>query len=108
MPSNSQILNDLDSVLLKNIEELAAGNMAPSDIALKLEINKSAFMRIWREEGSMIRLAYDAGRLEIEALKMKKLKKMIKKGNLTAMQMHDSKAEEAEFIAMKKQVFDLE
>lgn len=108
MPSNEVILNELDSALLKEIEELAGGNMAPSDIALHLEINKSAFMRIWREKDSSIRDAYERGRLAIEAKKAKKIEKKIKKGNLTAIQIHDNKAAVSDFEAKKKEIFGLE
>ena len=108
MPKNSEIINELDSQLLKDIRKLAAANMAPSDIAIKLGINKAGFLRIWRDKNSEIRREWDAGRLDIEATKTKQLKKQIKKGNITAIQIADKKAEEAEFEAMKKEVFSLE
>lgn len=108
MPSNQIILDELDSQLLKEIKKLASGNMAPSDIALKLEINKSAFMRIWRDKSSLIRESYESGRLSIQAKKARVLKKEIKGGNITAIQIDDKKAAEAEFEAKKKEIFGLE
>lgn len=107
MPKNTEILNELDSQLLKAIRKLASGNMAPSDIAIKLGINKAAFMRIWRDKDSVIRDEYEAGRLDIEAAKAKQLKKQIKKGNITAIQIADKKAEEADFEAKKRELFNL-
>lgn len=108
MPTNEIILNELDSQLLKDVEKLAGGNMAPSDIALKLDINKSAFMRIWREKGSSIRDAYERGRLSLDVYKAKKLKSQIKAGNVTAIQIHDNKADVSYFEAKKKEIFGLE
>lgn len=108
MPSNKEIINELDSQLLEDIRKLASCNLAPSDIAVKLGINRAGFMRIWRDNSSEIRKAYEAGRVDIQADKMKKLKKMVKKGNVTAMQMHDKLVEETEFEAAKKQIFGFE
>lgn len=102
------VFDELDSQLLKDIRKLASGNMAPSDIALKLGVHKAGFMRIWRDKDSAIREAYEGGRLDIEATKAKQLKKEIKGGNITAIQIHDKKAEEAEFEAHKNQIFGLE
>lgn len=108
MPANQQILNDLDSQLLKDIRKLASGNMAPNQIAAKLGINKAGFLRIWRDKGSNIREAYEAGRADIKALKAKKLRKEIKGGNVTAIQIDNNLAQESEFEAKKKEIFELE
>lgn len=108
MPKNTEIINELDSQLLKEIRKLASCNLAPNEIALKLEINKAGFMRIWRDQDSEIRQAYEAGLLDIEVKKRKALKKEIKAGNITAIQIHDRMTEEAEFEAAKKEIFGLE
>mgnify|MGYP005828085135 CR=1 FL=1 len=108
MPKNSEIINELDSQLLKDIRKLASCNLAPNEIALKLGINKAGFMRIWRDEDSEIRQYYEAGLVDIAVKKRKALNKQIKKGNVTAMQIHDKMSEEAEFEAAKKEIFGLE
>ena len=108
MPANSEILNELDSQLLKYVRKLASGNMAPSDIAVRLGINKAGFMRIWRDKESAIREAYEAGLLDIQAIKAKALKKQIKKGNITAIQIQENHEEESAFEAKKREIFGLE
>lgn len=108
MSATPSFFNELDSILLKDVEKLAGGNMSPSDIALKLDINKASFMRLWRDKESTIREAYERGRLAIEAMKAKKLEKAIKKGNLTARQIHDNQAAEKSFEDLKSEVFGFE
>ena len=108
MSSNSELFNELDSVLLKEIAELAGRNFSPSDIALKLELSKASFMHVWRDKTSAIREAYEKGRLDIASTKAKKIAKKVKKGSITAIQMHDKKEEESHFEAIKKEIFGLE
>lgn len=108
MPNNEVILNELDSQLLKEIRKLASANLAPSDIARYLEINKSAFLKFWRKKDSEIRKEYEAGRLDIQLKKIQKLNKQVKKGNLTAIQIHDKLVDETDFQAKKKEIFGLE
>lgn len=108
MPTNKEILSVLDEHTLSSIEDLAAGNFAPSDIAVRLSINKAGFMRIWREEGSEIRTAYEKGRLRIKEMKMQALETEVELGNITAIQIHDKHSEELDFEAKKKEIFGLE
>ena len=108
MPKNSEILNELDSQLLEEIRELAACNLAPSDIALKLGIDKAGFMRIWRDKDSLIREKYDAGRLDIKVNQMNAVNDQVEEGNNTAIQIQAKLIEEAEFEAKKKEIFGFE
>ena len=108
MPTNEEILNELDSQLLKEIRKLAGYKLAPSDIAVKLGINKAGFMRIWRDDSSMIRQEYEAGRLDIKVKKAKALKKEVKVGNITAIQIQEKHDEESAFEAHKREIFGLE
>ena len=108
MPKNSEILDELDSQLLEEIRKLAACNMAPSDIALKLGINKSGFLRVWRDENSLIREQYEAGRLDIKQSQMDALNDQVDEGNNTAIQIQARLIEEADFEAKKKEIFGLE
>ena len=108
MPKNSEILNELDSQLLEEIRELAACNLAPSDIALKLGIEKAGFLRIWRDRNSLIREKYEAGRLDIRLSQMEALNDQVDEGNNTAIQIQARLIEEADFEAQKKEIFGLE
>jgi len=108
MPSNKMILNELDSQLLADVRKLASCNFGPSDIALKLGVNKTAFLGIWKDKKSTIREEYEAGRLSIQHKKMKALKLEIKIGNITAIQIHDKMVLETEFETKKKEIFGLE
>jgi|GEM_PF-5999771 len=108
MPKNSEIINELDSQLLKDIRKLASFNLAPNEIALKLGINKAGFMRIWRDEDSEIREAYDAGRIDIKEEQMIALNDQVEEGNNTAIQIQARLIEEQEFEARKKEIFGLE
>ncbi len=108
MHSREVILNELDSQLLADVRKLASRNFGPSDIALKLGVNKSSFLNIWRDKKSTIREEYEAGRLSIQYKKMKALNKEIKGGNITAIQIHDKMLLETEFETKKKEIFGLE
>jgi len=108
MPSNKMILNELDSQLLADVRKLASCNFGPSDIALKLGVNKSSFLNIWRDKKSSIREEYEGGRLDIQYIKLKALKKEVKSRNITAIQIHDKMVLETEFETKKKEIFGLE
>jgi len=108
MPSNKMILNELDSQLLKDVRKLASANLGPSDIALKLGVNKSNFLKIWKDKKSSIREEYEGGRLSIQYKKTKALMKEIKGGNVTAIQIHDKMVLETEFETKKKEIFGFE
>lgn len=108
MPKNSEILDELDSQLLEEIRELAACNLAPSDIALKVGIQKADFLRLWRDESSVIREYYDKGRLDLKSDQMEVLNAQAFEGNKTAIQIQARLIEEQEFEAKKKEIFGLE
>lgn len=108
MATDKELISAIDFQTLKEIEKLASSHLAPSDIAKKLGVNKSAFMRIWRRKESDIRESYDRGCLAIEAKKAQKLRKQIKAENLTAIQIDDKKQAEANFEAIKNDVFGFE
>ena len=107
MPSDNKLC-ELDSALLKDVERLSGCNLAPSDIALRLGVKKSSFLRIWRDPKSEIRESYERGRLKVEEKKSKALKKQIKGGNVTAIQIHNKQAEEILFSDVKNEIFGFE
>ena len=108
MPSNQEILNVLDSQSLEEIRELAASNFGPSEIALRLGIDRAGFLRIWRDPDSLIRQNYEAGRLRIKEDQMIALNEQVEEGNNTAIQIQARLIEEADFEAKKKEIFGLE
>ncbi|KAB8156147.1 hypothetical protein EZY14_002710 [Kordia sp. TARA_039_SRF] len=93
--------------ILPEIESLAAKNFAPSDIALKLGINKRIFMKEWRNLKSPVRKAYEKGKLEIAIVKADALEEMIEDGNVTAYQIHDKNEKEQAFKDVVADVFHL-
>lgn len=89
----------------ETIEDLAAKNFAPSDIAKSLNVSRRDFMHVWRDKNSQIREAYERGKLEIQSSKEEALIKMMVEGNVTAYQIHDKKAQEQAFEDVKSDVF---
>ena len=108
MPSNQEILNVLDSQSLEEIQELAARNFGPSEIALKLGVDRAGFLRIWRDSDSLIRRSYESGRLQVKENQMIALNDQVEEGNNTAIQIQARLIEEADFEAKKKEIFGLE
>ena len=108
MPRNEEILAVLNDQTLDEIERLAQAEFAPSDIAVKLRINKAAFMRIWRDENSDIWKAYQRGCLEIRRIKMDALQGEIEDGNVTAIQTHEKMQYASDFEAWKQRIFSIE
>lgn len=108
MPTNIQILSSLDDQTLDEIERLAAAEFAPSDIAVKLRIDKAAFLRLWRLEESEIWKAYQRGRLEVRRVKMEALRDEMEDGNITAIQTHEKMQYVTDFEAWKQKIFSIE
>lgn len=92
----------------ETVEELASQNYGPSDIAKALGKNTRDFNRLWRIKASELRLRYDKGRLNIQIVKSEKLIKLVKKKNVTAIQMHNKQAKKQRFEDLKNDVFGLD
>lgn len=108
MPSNEEIIDALDQETLEHIEKLAGGNMAPNMIARRLCIPIKDFMRVWREEDSLIREAYERGRLRMDEVKAESLEFQMRTGNSIAVQIHNQEARDAEFEAAKREIYELD
>jgi len=82
------------------IEELSGCNYSPEKIALYLDADKKEFMRLWQTKDSLIRIAYDRGKLVASYEVNKKQKENAQSGNITAAQifLKESKEEEAKNI----------
>ena len=88
---------------LKSIESLSACNYSPERIALYLSIDKKAFLQVWYDKESSIRVAYDKGKLVAEFEIMNKQLELSKSGNITSTQvfLKESKDREIENIRNK-------
>lgn len=108
MSTVAQLKEVLGTSDFESIEELAAQNYGPRDIAKFLNYNLRAFMHIWRDKKSRLREAYDRGMLEIEIKKTQQLVEKAERGDLTAIQIHDKKADAQRFEDIKQEVFSFE
>ena len=82
------------------IEELSGCNYSPEKIALYLDADKTEFLKLWRTKDSLVRVAYDRGKLVSSFEVNKKQKENAQSGNITAAQifLKESKEEEAKNI----------
>ena len=108
MSTIARIKEALTGEDLELIEELASQNYGPTDISFKLNYDKRSFLHIWRDPKSQLREAYERGRMEIEILKRQKINEDIEQGGITAIQMHDKRAEEQRFEDIKREIFSFE
>jgi len=85
---------------LQHIEDLAGCNYSPERIALYLDVDKKEFMRQWYKRDSLVRIAYNKGRLIAEYEVNREQKLLAQKGNITAAQifLKESKEQEAKNI----------
>ena len=78
---------------IQTIEDLAAVNYSPEKIALYLQVDKRAFLEVWYDHDSEVRMAYDKGQLQSEFLINQKQLELAKSGNITAAQIFLKEAE---------------
>lgn len=82
------------------IEQLSGCNYSPEKIALYLDADKREFMKLWQTKDSLVRVAYDRGKLVSSFEVNKKQLENAQSGNITAAQifLKESKEEEAKNI----------
>lgn len=82
------------------IEELSGCNYSPEKIAIYLDLPKKDFLKIWADKESMVRTAYERGKLVSSFEINKKQKENAQSGNITAAQifLKESKEQEAQNI----------
>ena len=88
---------------MTSIHDLAANNYAPEKIALYLDVDKKAFMRLWYDKESAVRLAYERGKLVSEFTITNKQKELAEKGNITAAQIFLKESKENEINNIRNQ-----
>lgn len=108
LPLTQQITLSLTEATLEEIASLAEKNLAPSDIAVRMGLNKKAFLRLWRDETSEVYKAYYRGRLNIEISRNAALNDKIREDqSITAIQIQKKISDELEFENIKKSIFEL-
>ena len=88
---------------MTSIHDLAANNYAPEKIALYLDVDKKAFLQLWYDKESAVRLAYERGKLVSEFTITNKQKELAEKGNITAAQIFLKESKENEINNIRNQ-----
>lgn len=70
-----------------DIHNLAGCNYLPEKIALYLDVDKKAFLELWYQKESLVRQAYERGKLVADFNISNKQKELAEAGNITAAQI---------------------
>jgi len=89
---------------LTSIEDLAACNYSPEKIALYLDVDKTAFLQTWYNLKSLVRMAYERGKLVAEFEINNKQKALAVSGNITAAQIFLKEAKENEVNNIRNRI----
>lgn len=89
---------------ITSIEDLAGCNYSPEKIALYLQVDKKAFMRLWYDKQSAVRVAFEKGKLESEFKINNKQKELAESGNITATQIFIGLREATEVARIRDQI----
>lgn len=89
---------------LEMIEDYAACNYSPQQIAKVMGYEKEDFMASWKNPDHLIRHHYDKGQLEAEFVINHKALETAKAGNLTAMQIWEKNRERVRVENIKSQI----
>ncbi|WP_445458428.1 hypothetical protein [Flavobacterium sp. HNIBRBA15423] len=95
----------LDEQTLTTIQNMAACNFSPGEIALQLGVKKSLYLKFHNNLDSDIRQAYEAGKLSTTLAIMTKQKELAEGGNITAAQIFLKESERIEFENKKNHCF---
>jgi hypothetical protein len=88
----------------QTIEDLAALNYLPSQIAMYLNVDKKNFLKLFDNPESQVRYHYERGRLVSEAQINLKLKENAVAGNITAAQIFQKEARRIEVQNIRNKV----
>lgn len=89
---------------LTSIEDLAACNYSPEKIAMYLEVDKKSFLQTWYNKQSLVRTAYERGKLVSEFHINNKQKELAVAGNITAAQIFIGLREATEIAQIRDQI----
>lgn len=90
----------------ETIENLAATNYGPRDIALYLELDEPLFMQEFHDLSSTVRLHYNRGTLQASFEIDNKLLENAKTGNITAAQESKKAASKRAFENHKNRILN--
>lgn len=96
------VIND---EILNTIQDMAACNFSPGEIALQLGVKKALYLKFHNDLNSDIRQAYDAGKLKTTLAIMGKQKELAESGNITAAQIFLKESERIEIENKKNHCF---
>jgi len=86
------------------VHDLAGCNYSPEKIALYLDVDKKAFLQLWANKESEVRLAYERGKLIAEFNINNKQKELAEKGNITAAQIFLKESEKNEVNNIRNRI----
>lgn len=86
------------------IHDLAGCNYSPEYIAINLEVDKKAFLRLWYDKDSEVRRTYERGKLKSVFNINNKQKELAEKGNITAAQIFLKEAEKNEVNNIRNRI----
>lgn len=86
------------------VHDLAGCNYSPEKIALYLDVEKKAFLQLWSNKESEVRLAYERGKLVAEFNINNKQKELAEKGNITAAQIFLKESKENEINTIRNRI----
>lgn len=86
------------------VHDLAGCNYSPEKIALYLDVDKKAFLQLWANKESEVRLAYERGKLVAEFNINNKQKELAEKGNITAAQIFLKESKENEINTIRNRI----
>ncbi|MBC7748056.1 MAG: hypothetical protein H7Z76_05670 [Methylotenera sp.] len=86
------------------VHDLAGNNYSPEKIALYLDVDKKAFLQLWSNKESEVRMAYERGKLVAEFNINNKQKELAEKGNITAAQIFLKESEKNEVNNIRNRI----
>jgi len=89
---------------MTSIHDLAGCNYSPEKIALYLDMDKKAFLQVWNNKESEVRMAYERGKLVAEFNINNKQKELAEAGNITAAQIFIGLREATEIERIRDQI----
>ena len=87
-----------------SIHDLAGCNYSPEKIALYLDVDKKVFLQLWYQKESMVRQAYERGKLVADFNISNKQKELAEAGNITAAQIFIGLREVTEVERIRDQI----
>ena len=87
-----------------DIHNLAGCNYSPEKIALYLDVDKKAFLQLWYQKESLVRQAYERGKLVADFNISNKQKELAEAGNITAAQIFIGLREVTEVERIRDQI----